>query len=337
MKIAIVKLSALGDIVHTMIVLQIIKNYNQKIKIDWIVEEEFRELLEFNPHINKVHVVNIKKAKKNKSLTLFFKELIKVNRLDHYDLVIDFQGLIKSAIITKLVPSKSSIGFEKSSLRESLAAKFYTNTFKISYSKNVIDRNIALICFALDIDLNRNNILNKLSFLHSSKDYFFKVLSNRLPNIILILGASYSSKCYPINKYAEISKLINANFIAIWGNEVEKELAKKLIEISPRVQISNKLPIDALIALIQNANLVIGSDTGPTHLAWALNVPSITLFGPTPGYRNTYTTKINKVIESNSKVNAKKINKNDFSIKNIKVNHVVKIAINLLEMNKSNQ
>ncbi len=334
MRIAIVKLSALGDIIHAMVILQFIKKYNQKISIDWFVEERYKDLLEFHPDINKVHVVNIKKAKKIKSLTLFFKELIKVNRLDHYDLVIDLQGLIKSAIITKLIPSKSSLGFEKSSLRESLAARFYTNTFKISYSENVIDRNLALICFALDINLNRNNILNKLSFLYSSKDYFFKVLSKRLPNIILVLGASYSSKCYPINKYAEISKLINANFIAVWGNEIEKQLANKLIEISPCVQMSNKLSIDALISLVQNANLVIGSDTGPTHLAWALNVPSITLFGPTPGYRNTYSTKINIVIESNSKVNPNKINKNDFSIKNIQVNDVVKIAINLLEMNK---
>ena len=54
---------------------------------------------------------------------------------------------------------------------------------------------------------------------------------------------------------------------------------------------------------------MIGSDTGPTHMAWALNIPSITLFGPTPGYRNTYVTNINKIIESNSEVNPSKINK----------------------------
>ena len=182
----------------------------------------------------------------------------------------------------------------------------------------------------LKIPQKVNNILNKLSFLYSSKDYFFKVLSKRLPNIILVLGASYSSKCYPINKYAEISKLINANFIAVWGNEIEKQLANKLIEISPCVQMSNKLSIDALISLVQNANLVIGSDTGPTHMAWALNIPSITLFGPTPGYRNTLVTKINRIIESESEVNPYKINKKDFSINSIKVSDIVEISKHLL-------
>ena len=75
MKIAIVKLSALGDIVHAMVVLQFIKKNYQKIDIDWVVEEGYRELLEFHPDINKLHVVYIKKAKQKKSLYLFFNEL----------------------------------------------------------------------------------------------------------------------------------------------------------------------------------------------------------------------------------------------------------------------
>ena len=70
MKIAIVKLSALGDIIHAMVVLQFIKKY-KKIEIDWIVEESYKELLEFHPDINKVHVVNLKKAKKKKSFFYF--------------------------------------------------------------------------------------------------------------------------------------------------------------------------------------------------------------------------------------------------------------------------
>ena len=91
MKIAIVKLSALGDIVHAMVVLQFIKNHYPKIEIDWVVEENFKELLEFHPEINKVHVVNIKKAKKKKSIYLLFIELRKVRKFGKYDLVIDMQ------------------------------------------------------------------------------------------------------------------------------------------------------------------------------------------------------------------------------------------------------
>ena len=82
--------------------------------------------------------------------------------------------------------------------------------------------------------------------------------------------------------------------------------------------------------MISVVDLVIGSDTGPVHMAWGLNIASITLFGPTPGYRNSFVTNINQILESNSKVNPYKINRNDFSIKTIQVNEVVKIANYLL-------
>jgi heptosyltransferase-1 len=93
----------------------------------------------------------------------------------------------------------------------------------------------------------------------------------------------------------------------------------------------DKLSLDALISLINQVDLVIGSDTGPTHMAWALNIPSITLFGPTPGYRNTYSTDINKIIESESEVNPYKIDKNDYSINNINVGDISKLAQELLK------
>ena len=94
--------------------------------------------------------------------------------------------------------------------------------------------------------------------------------------------------------------------------------------------ICNKQSIDSLIFLISVVDLVIGPDTGPTHIAWALNKPSITLFGSTPGYRNTYLTSKNKIIESKSNVNPKKINKNDLSINEIKPERVVELARGML-------
>ena len=79
---------------------------------------------------------------------------------------------------------------------------------------------------------------------------------------------------------------------------------------------------------------MIGPDGGATHMARALNIPSITLFGPTPGNRNTYITDINKIIESESEVNPYKIDKNDYSINNIKVSDIAEISQELLNGNK---
>jgi heptosyltransferase I len=330
MRIAIVKLSALGDIVHAMVVLQFIKKFNTEISIDWIVDDKFKKLLDCNQDINNIYSVNFKNAKKNKSIFIFYKEIRKLRKLDSYDLVIDMQGLIKSAFISKLIPSKCTLGFDKFSSRESLASIFYNKTFNCSYETNVIDRNIKIINFALGFKTIKTEILNKAPHLSSSKKLINNNLSDTKKNILLIPGASYSAKCYSVEKLAEISNLIDANFLVIWGNLEEKKKSIQIKKISSKVVICEKLSISSLISLISEVDLVIGPDTGPTHMAWALNVPSIILFGPTPGYRNTYQTSINKIIESESYVNPLKINKNDFSIQNIEIKKILNATKDLL-------
>ena len=164
MRIAIVKLSALGDIVHAMVVLQFIKKYNQNIFIDWYVEDRYKELVLFHPDIHKVHLVNFKKARNKKSLFLFLKELRNVSKHDKYDLVIDMQGLIKSALISRLIPSKQTIGFDKFSIRERIASMFYNKKFSIRYDENIVKRNFKLIKFALDLPSHTQDIQGKLPF-----------------------------------------------------------------------------------------------------------------------------------------------------------------------------
>jgi heptosyltransferase I len=331
MRIAIVKLSALGDIVHAMVVLQFIKKFNQDILIDWFVEESFRALLEFNPDINKVHLVNIRNAKKHKSLVALISEFQKVRKLESYDLVIDMQGLIKSAIISKLIPSKLIVGFDKLSVREKFAATLYNKTFKYAYEANIIHRNVALIEHALGLNVGVNEIKDKVSFLYSGNQKLAITLSTSKKNIVLIPGASNVTKRYPVSKFVEITKLIEANYYIIWGSKEEEILANKIKESVPEVTVCKKFQLESLILLISKVDLVIGPDTGPTHLSWALNVPSITLFGPTPGYRNSCVTMINRVIESNSKVNPMQIDKKDFSIQNIEAKDICLIAKELLE------
>ena len=330
MKIAIVKLSALGDVIHGMIILQFIKKYNQKIKIDWIVEESYKELLQFNPDINKVIVVNLRKAKKNKSFFMLLSELKKARQLGPYDLVIDLQGLVKSALISRLIKSPITIGFDRSSIRESAASFFYNKSYKYDYKNNVIERNLAVVNFALGMSYISQDIQNKMPFLYSSSNYSSNKLSSNKNNILLIPGASYKSKRYQVDKFVELTKLIDANFLVISGDSEEKHLASQIEAKTLNVIVLKRLSLNSLISLISKVDLVIGSDTGPTHMAWAIGIPSITLFGPTPGKRNTITTSINKYLESGSNVNPFKINKKDFSIEDIKVEEIVEISSQLL-------
>jgi heptosyltransferase I len=335
MRIAIVKLSAIGDIIHTMVVLQFIKKEYPKSKIDWFIDNSLKGVLENNPHINQINSIRFREARKKKSIILIIKEVIKLRKLPKYDLVIDIQNLIKSALVAKLIPSKKTIGLDKYSSRERFASVFYSYKYSINHSLNIIKRNTSIINKALDINISNTDIDNKNPFLFFEDSTLEENISKESLNILLIPGASFESKMYPLEKLAQISKKINANFIILWGSESEKIIAEKIKRLSPRVCVVKKLSLDKLKALISQVNLVIGPDTGPTHMAWALNIPSITLFGPTPGYRNVYLTKINRIIESKSEVNPLRINKNDFSIKDINVDDVVSLSQDLLNATRS--
>jgi heptosyltransferase I len=323
MRIAIVKLSAMGDIVHAMIVLQYIKRFNHKISIDWIVEEGYKDLLKFNPQISNLYVVNFKNAKKNKSIMVLYKDLNKLRNHEIYDLVIDMQGLIKSAIVSKLLPSKQIVGFDKFSIRERLASNFYNKKLNCSYETNVILRNLALIEFALGFSVETQQIYNKIPFMYSNVKELDIDIAKSEKNILLIPGASHASKRYPAESFAKLANLLEGNYLILWGTSDEQLIAKAIKKRAPHVKICPKLTIEKLISLISKLDLVVGSDTGPTHIAWALNIPSIMLFGPTPGYRNTFKTEINKIIESDSNVNPYNIDKNDYSIRNITVESII--------------
>ena len=178
--------------------------------------------MEFHPDINKVHVVNLKKVKKKKSFFLLIKELRRVRKFGSYDLVIDMQGLFKSAVISRLISSPVTLGFEKSSIREGIASIFYNKTFKYGYDENVIQRNFELIKFALELPFNNEEIHYKFPFLFPNQKYLIPGLSSIKKNIILIPGASHKSKCYPVEKFAKVVTNIDANFLIIWGNQKEK-------------------------------------------------------------------------------------------------------------------
>jgi len=329
MKIAIVKLSAMGDIIHAMVALQFIKESNPSIKIDWIVEEGFAKVLEGNPHIDNILPVNLKAIKKDKKQ--FFTQIntVKKYAYNHYDLVIDAQGLLKSAIVAKLL-GQNRAGFSKKSIREGVAAYFYAHKVEIAYEKNVIERNIKVICEPLDLTISKEKILNKEKFLYYGTS---KKLPIKIENyIVFVVGASIENKIYPKEKFLEVAKYLNETILVIWANNYEKEVAMYLDKSLKNVVACPKLNLDELKRVIAESKIVIGGDTGPTHMAWALNVPSITLFGNTPEYRNTYLTNINKVLKSNSIVNPLKLDKNDYSIKEINPNEITTLAKELLNV-----
>jgi heptosyltransferase I len=329
MKIAIVKLSSLGDIVHAMVALQFIKSARPEVEIDWLVEENYAGVLADNPHINTILTLNLKALKKAKHQ--IFHEINKIRNYATrgYDLVIDAQGLIKSALTARLL-SANSLGFDRHSIREGPAAWFYRHTVACPYNANTIHRNLKVLCQPLGIEVTSEQILNKQPFLYFQtpelqlEDY----LSTQQPNLLLVIGSTWPSRNYPKEKFLQVVQGLNAHCLICWGNDSERQTAIWIAEHS-NAQILPRLTLNDLKALISRVDLLIGNDTGPTHMAWALNQPSITLFGPTPINR-VYHTEINRVLKSPSEVDHFKLNKNDFSIAMIDSADVISVAKTLL-------
>lgn len=331
-RIAIIKLSAMGDIIHAMVALQYIKKQYPNLKIDWFVESAFAGVLENNPDINEIIKLDLKSIKKDKKEIINQIKLIKKYEKNSYDLVIDAQGLIKSAIVSFFL-GKSRVGFSKNSTREKLASFFYTKKVDIAYDKNAIERNVKVLSQALNFEITKNDILNKKPFLFykNENEVIYEYLSKDKKNVLFVIGASWPSKMYSKEKFAKIINNLDENCLITWGNEAEKDIADFIANIS-KAKVLPKLDLNSLKAIMSKVDLVIGNDTGPTHMAWALNIPSITLFGNTPGYRNTYITNANKIIESKSIVNPFKLDRNDFSIKEIDENEIINTAKGLLNV-----
>ncbi len=320
MRLAIVKLSALGDIVHASFLPEMIKKHIKDICIDWFVEERFGNILEGNPYID--NIVRVK-LKDKKNLSKEIKKIYEYKK-NRYDKVIDLQGLIKSASIAKILGN--SCGFDINSIREKLASFLYKKKFFIPYNENVIIRNFLLTCKCLDLKINKNDIWNKdksLYYLQTSKDKIKTLLKEDKKNIVIIVGSSWQSKIYPKEKFLAIVQKIDEHFLLSWGNEKEKEDAKFISQNSNAILL-NKMDLDELKAFIDSSDLVIGGDSGPTHIAWAMNKPSITIFGPTPSHRNTLKTNINLTVDCGKNIDTLKLDKDDFCIRGISEEKIIK-------------
>ena len=316
LKIAIVKLSALGDIVHAAIVLQFIKKHCPNAHITWLVDARFASLLKDHPLIDELVILPLKES---------FKKSYKIIKtLSKFDKIIDLQGLFKSAVVAKLL-GKEIYGFSRESVKEKIAARLYKHKFKIDYNENIIIRNLSLVGYALNFSFDRDEILKKSPCFEICTTFKNE---NGKKRILIAAFASEESKIY--DKFKDVIRLLDGCEIYLcYGSESEKTRAEAIIS-GTKARLLEKLSIKDMIDFIASCDLVIGNDSGLTHLAWAVNRPSITLFGNRPSHRNAYVTDKNLVVDMGKEIDARSIDKNDFCIREIYPETVANFAKRLL-------
>jgi heptosyltransferase-1 len=331
LKIAIVRLTSMGDIIFCMAALQVIKRRMPDSEITWIADKKFADMLDYNPDLTGVIKIGLKDLKRNFSVKNLKNEYQRIKQPGRFDITIDLHGMIKSAVITR-ISGRISAGFGLKVVKEPIAAMFYDRAFNIPFNLNRGYRYTLLAASALGFCFDEQDLMEKRPFLfYKPEDILFsnEYFSNNLKNIVFVTASTELNRDYPKEKFVNIANALKQNILICHGNDAELETARYIAENSQYVRVLPRMSLSQLKAAISRADLLIGVDTGPTHIAWANNIPSIVILGPTPA-DCIYATSRNKILKSRSQANEKRMNKNDFSIREIEESEILKHAEKLL-------
>jgi heptosyltransferase I len=291
MKVLIIKTSSLGDVIHTLPALVDAKAAIPDISFDWVVEEAFVEIPSWHNAVKNVIPVAWRRWRKNITRALYTGELlnfIKTLRQNKYDLIIDAQGLMKSAVLAKIARGKC-YGYDKNTIREPIAAWFYKKNIAIAKDQHAIARTRMLFARALKyrysiptvaitdygININQKNFsqLQVINNLNNNKNY-----------IVFLHGTSREKKCWNEQKWITLARFAADNDFVVylpWHNNRELERAKRIAQHNDRVRILPKFNLVAMASLLQKAKAIVAVDTGLGHVAAALGVLTVSLYGTT--------------------------------------------------------
>ncbi len=299
-RILIVKTSSLGDIVHNFPAITDLKRNYPETAIDWIVEENYSDLPLLHPGITKVIPVSIRRWRRESNLANTFREVSRFFselQKETYNAVIDTQGLFKSALISKFAKGPS-YGLNSQSAREPVGF-FYTRSFKVRRDEHAVEKNRKLIALAMNY-----NLKEKADYgLQISISQKFELDINTGPYAVLLPFSSNKKKSWSDEHWITIGKFINQlgmHSLFIVGTDSDYRDAQNLsaqIENSVIFPIS---PLDKVTLVLGNASVIIGLDTGLTHLAAALCKPTIGIYLTTnPDKTGLYgPAKIVNIIQS---------------------------------------
>lgn len=299
-KIAIVKLSSFGDIIHALPVLCAIKKQIPGSQISWLVEAPYKELLENHPCLSDVIIVDTKAIRKGFTRLSKYDDLWKDIRTlretlleKKFDIAIDLQGLIKSGLVTYATGAKKRIGFYPGACRESLSALFYNNWAHPEPDFHIFDKNLSCI---KNLGLETKEIEFKLTA--SQEDIAWarnwleshNVLADKgAPLVLISPGTRWETKKWPLENYISLVKSLldwNINVLLTGGAQeeaVSREIGSK---VSGNIILAIGYDLKKLMGLISISDLIIASDSGPLHLAGALGKKTLSFFGPSSPKRS---------------------------------------------------
>ncbi len=288
MRVLLIKTSSLGDVIHTLPALTDAMRALPGIQFEWMVEEGFAELPTWHPAVSAVIPVAIRRWRKNLWQTFQNGEWRQVKqrlRDTRYDLVIDAQGLLKSAWLTRYVKAPI-VGLDRNSAREPLAARFYDQAYSVARGQHAVERLRQLFAQALgyqvptglgDYGLDRGRLLDA---------------DSGAPFVLFLHGTTWATKHWPELYWRQLAERMISQGLEVhlpWGNPAEKARAERIADGLDKAVVLPKLNLAGVARVLASARGCVAVDTGLGHLAAALDVPTLSLFGPTnPGLTGAY-------------------------------------------------
>lgn len=280
MRVLVVKMSSLGDVIHTLPALTDAAVAVPGIRFDWVVEENFAEIPSWHPAVDKVIPIALRRWRK-RPLRDFtgpeWRECRNQLRHNHYDIIIDAQGLMKSAFVARLVKAPIC-GLDKQSSRERLASAMYHHKIQVPRDMHAVERTRMLFAKALhyQIPTSKGD--------YAVRENLSQGKSRRSRGFLFFHGTARAEKLWPETHWIELANRAHAEGYQAWlpwGSDEEKERAGRIASQCQGTTVLPRLDLMGLAGMLLEVDGAVAVDTGLGHLAAALDVPTVSLYGPT--------------------------------------------------------
>lgn len=288
-RLLIVRLGALGDIVHAVPVLTALRRHDPALQVDWLVEAAYAPILACVPDVHQRIVVR-RRGTQPAGARVFdatpsgYAQAVRHLRAQRYSAALDLQGLIKSAVWARLSGARRVIGFSADHLRERQAAWFYSETVTPPSGVHVIRKNLAL---AEALGASAASVRVSLQGEHSPA---IERQRGGEPYAVINPGAAWPNKRWPAARFGEVARHLHARHhlrTLVTFGPGEQALASAVVDAAGgAAALAPPTRIGEMVSLLEGARLVVSGDTGPLHIAAAMGAPLVALFGPTWPARN---------------------------------------------------
>jgi heptosyltransferase-1 len=283
-KFLIIRLGSLGDVIHGIPAAAALRQRYPNAQIDWVVDPRYVELLNLVECLDARIPFDPRDLMRGKATAA---TLLGTLRRERYDAAIDLQGLLKSAVLARLVHARATIGFPRQHLREPMARLLYSKTPDPGSATHVIDKNLALLA---PLDVTDRTVRFPIAIPHTATvDGVIERFAGA-PFAILNPGAAWPNKRWPPERFGASAAALQREFgmrsLVLWGPD-EQALAAAVVTASEgAAERAPQTTISDIVGLARASRLFVSGDTGPLHIAGAVATPSVALFGPTYSERN---------------------------------------------------